>query len=154
MLAAPIESPLWSRSIDLPAYSTSLAAMRAEVCAVLEPLGIAEATQFDIRVAVGEALSNAVRHGSPRGEGDNVGVTVTAYPDRVVLVVLDRGEGFDGESASDGDPYASSGRGVMFMRALMDHVVFERQPGGGTAVTLVKHLGEGSPDTRRADSRD
>jgi anti-anti-sigma factor len=153
-LAAPVESPLWSRSMDLPASSTSLAAMRAEVCAALEPLGVAEATQFDIRVAVGEALSNAVRHGSPRGEGDSVAVTVTAYPDRVVLVVLDRGEGFDGESSSDGDPYASSGRGVMFMRALMDHVIFEQQPGGGTAVTLVKHLGEPSPDTCRPVSRD
>lgn len=147
MLVTPAEAPLWTRSIQLPASSTSLAAMRAEVCSLLEPLDIAEAIRFDIRVAVGEALSNAVRHGSPRGEGDTVGVTVTAYPDRVVLVVLDRGEGFDGEAASDGDPYASSGRGVMFMRALMDHVVFERQPSGGTAVTLVKHLGEaGSPD--------
>jgi anti-sigma regulatory factor (Ser/Thr protein kinase) len=72
----------------------------------------------------------------------------------VVLVVLDKGEGFDGEAASDGDPYASSGRGVMFMRALMDHVVFERQPGGGTAVTLVKHLGDRGSHARRAVSRD
>ncbi len=154
MLATPAESPLWTRSIELPANSTSLAAMRAEVCGVLEPLGIAEATQFDIRVAVGEALSNAVRHGSSSSEGDSVSVTVSAYPDRVVLVVLDRGEGFDGESVSDGDLYAPSGRGVMFMRALMDHVVFERQPAGGTAVTLVKHLGDGHEHARSAVSRD
>lgn len=154
MLAAPAEPPLWTRSIQLPAISTSLATMRTEVCSVLEPLGIPEAAQFDIRVAVGEALSNAVRHGSPRGEGDTVDVTVTAYPDRVVLVVLDRGEGFDGEAVSDGDLYASSGRGVMFMRALMDHVVFERQPTGGTAVTLVKHLGEAGSPGRGAVARD
>lgn len=154
MLGTPAEPPLWTRSIELPASSTSLSTMRAEVCSALEPLDIAEATRFDIRVAVGEALSNAVRHGSPRGEGDTVGVTVTAYPDRVVLVVLDRGEGFDGEAASDGDPYASSGRGVMFMRALMDHVVFERQPFGGTAVTLVKHIGGAGSSDRDAAGRD
>lgn len=141
MLAEPVEPPLWVRSMELPANSASLARMRSEVCETLEPLGIPEATRFDIRVAVGEALSNAIRHGSPQGEGDTVEITVSAYPDRVALRVLDRGEGFDGESHSDGDPYASSGRGVLFMRALMDHVDFECLPQGGTAVTLVKHLG-------------
>jgi serine/threonine-protein kinase RsbW len=139
-LAAPAEAPLWTRAVEVPASSASLARMRTEVCDMLESLEIPEATQFDIRVAVGEALSNAVRHGSPKGEHDPVGITVTAYSDRVVLTVLDRGEGFDGQPASDGDPYAASGRGVMFMRALMDHVTFERLSSGGTAVTLVKHI--------------
>lgn len=146
MLAEPAEDPLWTRSVELPANSASLARMRSEVCEMLAPLSIPEATQFDIRVAVGEALSNAIRHGSPRGEHDAVGITVTAYEDRVVLAVLDRGVGFDGEAFSNGDPYASSGRGVMFMRALMDHVTFEVVSTGGTAVTLVKHLGSRSSE--------
>jgi len=144
MLAEPPEEPLWTRSVELPANSASLARMRSEVCEMLSPLAIPEATQFDIRVAVGEALSNAIRHVSPLGEHDAVGITVSAYPDRVVLEVLDRVVGFDGESFSNGDPYASSGRGLMFMRALMDHVTFEPLSAGGTAVTLVKHLGPGS----------
>jgi len=144
MLGEPAEAPLWVRSIELPASSSSLALMRSEVCEILAPLDIPEAGRFDIRVAVGEALSNAIRHGSPRGEHDTVGITVTVYADRVVLAVLDRGEGFDGQANADGDPYASSGRGVMFMRALMDHVTFERLSAGGTVVTLVKHLGAGA----------
>lgn len=141
LLAEPSEEALWSKSVELPANSASLARMRSEVCEMLAPLAIPEATQFDIRVAVGEALSNAIRHGSPRGEHDPVGITVTAYADRVVVAVLDRGIGFDGAADASGDPYASSGRGVMFMRALMDHVTFEPMTAGGTAVTLVKHLG-------------
>jgi len=141
MLAEPLEPPLWTRSMELPAQSASLSRMRAEVCDALEPLDIPEPTRFDIRVAVGEALSNAIRHGSPRGEDDVVDITVSAHSDRVVITVLDRGHGFNGEAASDGDPYATSGRGVMFMRALMDLVTFEPAPEGGTAVTLVKHLG-------------
>ena len=40
--------------------------------------------------------------------------------------------------ASD-DLYAPSGRGIMFMRALMDRVDFEPAPGGGTLVRLTKH---------------
>lgn len=135
------EVPDWERTLEFPAVPAALAQARGEVCDLLEPLGIPESVFFDIRVAVGEALANAIRHGSPRGDADPVSVTVSAYDDRVVIVIADRGEGFDGESSSDGDPYASSGRGVMFMRALMDSVEFARLPGGGTAVTLVRHIG-------------
>lgn len=144
MLTESPQPPLWSRSIELPAQSSSLSGMRSEVCEMLEPLNISEQTEFDIRVAVGEALSNAIRHGSPGGEGDIVSISVTAHADRVVLVVSDKGYGFDGQLDRNGDPYAASGRGVMFMRALMDHVDFVRLPEGGTAVTLVKHLGKGA----------
>ena len=140
-LSAEPDAPDWVRTLEFPAVPASLAQLRAEVCDLLEPLAIPEPAFFDIRVAVGEALANAIRHGSPRGHADPVSVSVSAYSDRVVIVITDRGEGFDGEASSDGDPYASSGRGVMFMRALMDRVEFERLPDGGTAVTLVHHLG-------------
>lgn len=141
MLAEPTQPPMWTRGLEIPALSSSLAAMRAAVADMLDPLGLSEETLFDIRVAVGEALSNAIRHGSPLGDDDVVGVSVSAYPDRVVLVISDRGCGFDGIAACSGDPYAASGRGIMFMRALMDSVSFACQPNGGTEVTLVKHLG-------------
>lgn len=134
------EAPNWVREIEFPALPASLSRVRAEVCEILKPLGIPDAVFFDIRVAVGEALANAIRHGSPHGDADPVSVSIEAYDDRVVLVIADQGAGFDGEAAADGDPYASSGRGVMFMRALMDRVDFERLPGGGTAVTLVRHI--------------
>ena len=139
-LTGPPAVSLWTRELEFPAHPDSLARARAEVCDLLDPLGIPEAVFFDIRVAVGEALANAIRHGSPRGAHDPVSVSVSAYEDRIVLVIADRGTGFDGETASDGDPYASSGRGVMFMRALMDRVDFAPLPEGGTAVTLVRHL--------------
>ncbi|MDP2300256.1 MAG: anti-sigma factor antagonist [Coriobacteriia bacterium] len=133
-------APLWVRAFEFPAVPASLSVGRSEVCDVVERLALSEAALFDVRVAVGEALSNAIRHGSPGGEGDAVHVDVTAYPDRVSIEVRDRGSGFDGEAQTDGDPYASSGRGVMFMQALMDRVEFVRLAEGGTAVTLVKHL--------------
>ncbi len=133
------EAPLWERHLEFPARPEALSTGRTSVCELVEPLGLAEPAMFDFRVAIGEALANAIRHGSPGGGGDIVSVTVTAFPDRVAVEVRDRGVGFDGEAADAGDPYASSGRGVMFMRALTDAVEFRRLDDGGTAVSLVKH---------------
>lgn len=132
---------LWERTMRLPARIEELSPARQEVVEALEPMHLPDATLFDIKVAVGEALANAVRHGSPRGGEDEVGIDVVGYDDRVVIRIRDAGCGFSGESSCVGDVYASGGRGVMFMRALMDRVDFESgTDGGGTTVTLVKHL--------------
>jgi len=139
-LGAPAAPPLWSEGMTLPASASTLAEVRASVCDVLAPLQISEATMFDIRVAVGEALANAIRHGSPGGASDSIQIEITAYADRVSIKVTDTGNGFDGATCRSDDLYASSGRGVIFMKALMDTVEFSSCTDGGTAVTLVKHI--------------
>ncbi|MGV8082945.1 MAG: anti-sigma factor antagonist [Coriobacteriia bacterium] len=133
--------PLWVRELCIVADVHCLGEARDTITEILRPLEFADSTLFDIKVALGEALANAVRHGRPEG-GDNpdIEVRVAAYPDRAVLEILDRGRGYDGIQPQLGDDlYAASGRGVMFMRALMDRVDFEPRPGGGTIVRLVKH---------------
>lgn len=136
--------PLWRERIDLVADVDKLATVREEVCCILEPLQFADSALFDIKVALGEALANAVRHGSPMGQATQVTVDVIAYDDRVILEVMDTGVGFDGSHAGSDDLYAPSGRGIMFMRALMDRVEFEPADIGGTLVRLTKHRALGS----------
>lgn len=155
-LALPeaVAEPLWTESMSFPARVDELGAVRRKVCDVLEHVHMTDASMFDIKVAVGEALANAVRHGSPQGQEDEVDVDVTAYDDRVVIEVRDQGCGFDGVHACANDVYASSGRGVMFMRALMDRVEFEPLGNGGTKVRLVKHLpSEGAPQENAVEGR-
>lgn len=139
----PVErqlAPIWHEHRTLPAAPDVLPAARSEVADMLKTLPLPESSLFDVRVAAGEALANAIRHGSPGGATDTIDVDVTAYGDRVEIVVTDRGCGFDGLANTCDDLYAESGRGVMFMRAFTDRVDFEALPGGGTRVTLVKHL--------------
>lgn len=131
--------PLWSKHLDVPPEVNSFAEVRDKVSRIIMPLGFPESAVFDVKVALGEALANAVRHGSPDAGPVDVDVDVTAYRDRVVLEVSDRGVGFDGMHVGSGDVYAPSGRGIMFMRALMDRVEFLPREGGGTTVRLVKH---------------
>jgi anti-sigma regulatory factor (Ser/Thr protein kinase) len=68
-----------------------------------------------------------------------VSLGIDAYDDRLVLEVIDNGLGFDGAAVAADDIYAPSGRGIMFMHALMDRVEFAPAQGGGTKVRLVKH---------------
>lgn len=145
-LAPEPAEPLWSEELCVPATVEALAHTRTRVVELLEPLRVPEAVAYDIKVAVGEALANAVRHGSPHGPEDHVCVDVVAYPDRVVVQVKDSGGGFDGDSSCADDVYASGGRGVMFMRALMDRVEFTRCDGEGTRVTLTKRIPTPSSD--------
>lgn len=141
-LDLPLETnePLWERQLYVPARVAEMSRVRAEVCDLVVPTGLEEGALFDLKVAVGEALANAVRHGSPGGEADEVDVRVTAFADRVVVSVRDKGAGFHGASAADDDVYASGGRGIMFMRALMDRVEFSASEEGGTVVQLTKRL--------------
>ncbi|MBW6467859.1 MAG: anti-sigma factor antagonist [Coriobacteriia bacterium] len=129
----------WSQMLEMPADVQALASVREQVHDLVGTLDFNESALFDIKVAVGEALANAVRHGSPTDGQAAIHVAVTAYPDRVVLQVTDSGSGFDGDHVCSDDLYAVGGRGVMFMRALMDQVCFAPREGGGTEVTLVKH---------------
>ncbi len=134
----PVE-PEWSETIEIPADVSVLAGVREAVCDLVAPLDFGESALFDIKVALGEALANAVRHGSADDGDAAVRLDVTGYADRVVIDVTDSGAGFDGDHVCSDDVYAVGGRGIMFMRALMDQVCFSCLMDGGTRVTLVKH---------------
>jgi stage II sporulation protein AA (anti-sigma F factor antagonist) len=131
--------PLWRTQIEMEADVDSLARVRQEVCATVAPLGFPDSSLFDIKVALGEALANAVRHGLPTDGEGRVRIDVIAYADRIVLEVMDNGKGFDGTHSSSDDLYAPNGRGIMFMRALMDRIEYDASPLGGTLVRLTKH---------------
>lgn len=130
---------LWQNELDVPADINELAATRESIYEMLLPLGFPESSLFDIKVALGEALANAVRHGTVDGRDSRIRSIVRAYPDRTVIEVHDSGEGFDGTHVKNDDLYAPGGRGIMFMRALMDRVEFAQSDLGGTMVRLVKH---------------
>jgi anti-anti-sigma factor len=130
--------PLWTESFEFASDARHMAGARARVAEIVAPLGLSESAVFDMKVAVGEALANAVRHGSPGGSSDVVCVEVRAFPEKVDVVVTDCGCGYDGVVKPAQDALAPSGRGVLFMRALMDAVEFRRGEAGGTSVLLAK----------------
>ena len=101
-----------------------------------------------VSVAVRESVINAMKHGNREDRRKPVTVEFSVEPrqnsERLVIRVLDQGEGFDPETIAD--PLAAenvlkaSGRGIFFMRSFMDDVSIERRPEGGMVVRMSKKL--------------
>lgn len=104
----------------------------------MQPLPFTSDQKFDIELALGEALGNAIDHACEKG----VLTTVSSYSDRIVIDVSDCGDGFsisDDEEPPEVGQFAERGRGVKLMRLLMDAVSIQQKPSGnGTVVRLVK----------------
>jgi serine/threonine-protein kinase RsbW len=95
---------------------------------------------FDVELALREALENAVLHGNQEDPGKKVHIHCRCGPgNEITVVVTDQGKGFDfGKIVGNGftsDPYADHGRGIQLMKAFMDDVHFER---GGSEVHMHK----------------
>ncbi len=90
----------------------------------------------DIRLAAGEALSNAVEHGrAPKSNGFSV--RCNFFEDELTIEIRDNGEGFSLEGKRDETPIEQRNRGfgIFLMRRLMDGVHFDRN---GTLVRLTR----------------
>lgn len=150
----PMVLPVWKSTMRVPAEQLQAARRRLEELLARTDLTPDEA--FDLTLAGGEALGNAVDHTCAEG----VLLTISAYPDRVVIEVTDCGDGFElpaGEEppcgSSEGAPgEIERGRGIKLMRMLADAVDIRRKTTGcGTMVQLVKLF---TPPAARAVAKD
>ena len=111
--------------------------------------GLDEEARHWVDVAVREGVVNAVRHGCNRDCNKRItvelGLEPPDRPSELVVRVIDPGDGFDPDDVadplSDENILKPGGRGIFFMRRLMDDVTLRRPPGGGMEVRMVKKLG-------------
>lgn len=105
-------------------------------------LGFEEEEQQQIGMAVRECMVNAVVHGNRYNKKKHVHLEIGGSPKQLQITIGDEGEGFDMSSLPD--PTApenllrQSGRGLLLIRAFMDHFDLHPRPGGGTEVVLIK----------------
>ena len=125
---------------------------------LLRRLELGEDDRHWIGLAVREAVANAIKHGNGSDPGKQVEVEVRVDAGEVEVAVRDEGPGFD--PAAVADPLAPEnllrpgGRGIFYMRSLMDEVEYRFGSGGGTEVVLRKRIkAAGAPraeeETRR-----
>lgn len=122
----------------LPSEACYCREARLRVKEVAEAAGLGGNWLRDVLMAVGEAVTNAVRHGHSGRQDSSFTVGCYASSERICVSVSDSGPGFvPCELPSFEDAlYAEHGRGIHCMSALMDEVSYSFN--GGTTLRLVK----------------
>jgi len=127
----------------------------ADLCAALDAVsevlnahGYATRDAFGVRLAVEEALVNALKHGHGYDPTKVVRLRYRVAADEVWVEVEDEGAGFDHRRVADPrlpiNWSRPSGRGLLLMRHFLTWVRFNDQ---GNCVTLCKARAAGAPGT-------
>lgn len=126
-------------SFTVPMGTSAPSTIRSRIGQLIADLPLSEIETAEVQFAVGEAVANAVKHGSTAGEGCIL-VLCVADSRALTVEVSDSGPGFDRETvpAPDFSSLPTSGMGIAIMELLMDEVKFERDR--GTTVRMVKLL--------------
>src|SRR5207249_4810831 len=100
-------------------------------------------TTYALVLAVGEAVSNIIRHAHQSCPDVPLHISCRPSADSVELLLLDEGTPFDLSSVPLLDPTEMrlGGRGVFLMRSLMDEVTCARRQPRGNVLRLVKRFG-------------
>lgn len=117
-------------SESFPADSASIPRARQALVDFARAAG-AEPEQVEaLRLAVSEAITNAVLHAYPDGEGE-VQVTAALADDEVWVLIADEGQGFRVRHDSPG-----LGMGLALIVAVSDYFALVKRSGGGTELRL------------------
>jgi serine/threonine-protein kinase RsbW len=135
------QNTVWQHlSFTIPARTQLVKHIRTRVSEMLQSLEPDSQLLDAVNLAVGEAASNAVRHGCRENESLKVRVKSATNGRTLVVEISDPGPGFNPETIESpqvGD-LREGGMGIYFMRLTMDEVTYCFE--GGTTVRLVKHL--------------
>lgn len=113
--------------------------VQSQIIDRIEQSGFSEHNLFAVKLALEEALINAIKHGNKLDITKKVYVEATIDPTRAEIIIEDQGPGFDRKSVPD--PTADenlckcSGRGILLIEAYMTSVKWSNH---GRRVTLVK----------------
>ena len=126
----------FDRVLRIPAQLVRLADVRAFIEDAGRELGLGPSDRYALRLAVTEAVTNAVRHGSPSDQ-DEVEVRAAVEGDALAIYIADSGRFVPRVALPE--ELAERGRGLDFMDQLMDEVEIRPSP-RGTVVRLAKRL--------------
>jgi len=144
-LAAAPSGLEYELTLTLPSDTGIIEEAILVVCRHLSAEYLSErAIRFNLRIALAEALANAILYGNRCDPSRSVQVRVRFGAERVEVEVTDEGEGF--ELTELPDPLAEenllrqSGRGLLLIKAFVDEFELHKaEPPLGTVVRLAVH---------------
>lgn len=87
---------------------------------------------YHLNLVLTEAMVNAIQHAVPGDESKTVRVSIRIEDEDLCIRVYDQGQGFDLDAIAtpDFETLNETGRGIFFMRTLMDSVCYHKANGG------------------------
>lgn len=125
--------------LTIPSKAEWVAVARLAVAAVASRLRFSVDEIDDIKLAVAEACTSCIQHGS---NADELNLTCEVLSDNLRVTVRDRGATLRLESVGDGG-FGSDGAdelGVFLIRALMDTVAYHFDKRDGTELVMTKRV--------------
>lgn len=125
------------------AENVGVARLVAAMLAAQADFTVAEVDE--VKLAVSEAVTNAIVHGYGSDPGHTVHLEVSITGGALEIAVVDRGRGIENvtlamQPAVSSDP-DRMGLGFCFMESHMDTLQVESAPGRGTRVNMTKRSG-------------
>ena len=134
-------SSVFRERFVIPSRRDAVEGAQRAVLEALQRLGYDSAGAFAVRLAMEEALNNAMQHGNKNDPSRTITLLCEIDQNQAVLDIQDQGEGFD--PASVPDPTAAenldipAGRGLMLMRSFMAEVKIH-PPGNRVTMRFAK----------------
>ena len=128
--------------VQIPSDTESCQQAIQRIIESLERLGFPEKDVWGVRLALDEALVNAIKHGNRMDAQKSVRIVCQISNEKVRIEIEDEGSGFDWNHLPDPTDLENlekpCGRGVMLMRAFVNVVEYNEQ---GNKVILEKLKG-------------
>ena len=125
--------------VTIPSDTSAGQAVQERIVARLEEIEYSSRDVFGVRLALEEALVNAIKHGNRMDPDKTVRVECAISTEFVRVVIEDQGPGFDPGDVPDPTMEENlerpCGRGIMLMRAFMSTVEYQ---GRGNVLVLEK----------------
>jgi len=127
--------------VTLPANIHAISPVVTWVMRLVSDMQFAKGKEFEIELALREALANAIKHGCKGDSAKKIEFSVTEEVGRGILIVVrDPGYGFDPASVpspvDEENLISDHGRGIYLINKLMDEVKYERN---GTEIRMRKY---------------
>ena len=114
--------------MEFPAHVNQLDRVRAALRNWLTRSRVSSDQAYDVLIAAGEAVANAIEHGHRHSPDGMVSLCATALVDQLQVTITDTGSWKPPQPSTD----LRRGRGITLMQALMHDVAIDLDPAGTT----------------------
>lgn len=137
--------------LEIPSEPEYVSVVRRAIEGIAQRMRFNDLQIEDLKVAVGEACTNAVKYGCPKNSSHGVTIRCVIKPDGLLVEVRNNISGCSAPTIpGEPDLGKEGGLGLYLIRALMDDVSLEWK--GETAIVrMVKRI---SPSSAQSDNRE